>query len=127
MGTVPAALILKFRYGMARDRPSLPAARHRGRPIPWRHHRLRRVTAPLSKSPDWRRCRTVAGRGIVDPCRRRGSGDCRIVGRLLAFRGSLEQYIIGNIGCWAGYAGTWRLVRRRPPLWKKAHQISWAV
>src|SRR6266446_9092944 len=34
---------------------------------------------------------------------------------------------IGNIGRWAGYARTWHLVRRCPPLWKKAHQTSGPV
>ncbi len=56
-----------------------------------------------------------------------GSGDSWVVGRLLAFRGSLEPHTIGNTGRWAGYARTWHLVRRCPPLWKKAHQNSGPV
>src|ERR1700675_4950148 len=103
---------------MARDGPSLSAPRRRDRLIPRWGCWIGGISLPttLPKATDRGRRRTVPMCRLMDTHRRRGSGDHWVVGRHLAFRGPLEPNTIGNIGRWAGYARTWRLVRRCAPL-----------
>src|SRR6266851_3101014 len=61
---------------------------------------------------------------LVDTHRRRGNGDYWAVGRVFEAHGSLQPTTAGDIGSWAGYARSWRLVRRCTPLRKKAYQSS---
>jgi len=82
------------------------------------------LSTTLAKASDRGRRWTASICRFVDTRRRSGNRDYWVVAHVFGKRGSLERIPIGDIGRCASYARTWRLVRRCPPLRKKAHQNS---